>query len=297
MHPEDTRDGAVASEGARDTADAQTNKGGNFLLWPIRAFLRLPIDSTTRTILTAVGLCFVCSIFVSAAAVVLKPHQVENKRLDRERNILEVAGLMEPGADVAAIYRDRIQPRVVDLKTGRFTNAVDPRGYNQRAAARDPALSTDLPEGQDPAGIGRRANYASVYLVEEADGSVDKIILPVHGYGLWSTLYGFLAVAPDGNTIRGLQFYEHAETPGLGGEVDNPKWRALWRGKELFGSDGDIEIEVAKGDHQGDPYKVEALSGATLTSRGVTNLVRFWVSENGFGPFLKNLSEELSSHG
>lgn len=294
MQPEESRDSTKSGSGDGKAP----RRGGSILLAPVRAFLAMPVDSTARTVLTAVGLCFVCSIFVSAAAVVLKPAQVENKRLDRERNILEVAGLMQPGADVETVFDRRIEARVVDLRTGKLTTAVDPRSYNQQAAARDPALSKELPDGQDPAGIGRRANYATIYLVEADDGSgVSKVILPVHGYGLWSTLYGFLAVAPDGDTILGLQFYQHAETPGLGGEVDNPQWRALWRGKELYGPEGDIRIEVAKGDHRGDPYQVDSLSGATLTSRGVTNLVRYWVSEDGFGPFLKNLSEELSSHG
>lgn len=297
MQPEDTRDSPEAQASGQETTATGGKTGGGGLN-PLRAFLALPVDSTARTVLTAVGLCFICSIFVSAAAVVLRPAQEANKRLDKQRNILEVAGLMEPGADIEAVFERRIEPRVVDLRTGRFTNSHDPKTYDQRAAANDPALSTDIPGDRDPAGIGRRANFATVYLVEEpGSDQVDKVILPVHGYGLWSTLYGFLAVAPDGNTILGLQFYDHAETPGLGGEVDNPKWRALWPGKELYGPKGAVRIEVAKGEHKDDPYKVEALSGATLTSRGVTNLVRYWASENGFGPFLKSLSEELASHG
>ena len=78
------------------------------------------------------------------------------------------------------------------------------------------------------------------YLLKKEDGSLDKIILPIHGYGLWSTLYGFIALEKNGNDIFGLQFYQHAETPGLGAEVDNPKWKAQWKGKKLNNDNGEL---------------------------------------------------------
>ena len=130
-----------------------------------------------------------------------------------------------------------------------------------------------------------------VYLIEK-DGKYDKVILPVRGYGLWSTLYGFLALENDFNTVAGLGFYDHGETPGLGGEVDNPKWKAIWPGKEIY-SDGDVAIELVKGNVDSSTpnaeNKVDALSGATLTSRGVSNLLRFWMGELGYKSFLSNL--------
>ena len=126
----------------------------------------------------------------------------------------------------------------------------------------------------------------------EHDGELDKIILPVRGAGLWSTLYGFLALENDLNTVAGLGFYEHGETPGLGGEVDNPKWKALWPGKEVY-DDGQVAIELIKGSVDASTRnaenKVDGLSGATLTSRGVSNLVQFWMGDNGYKLFLKNL--------
>ena len=73
----------------------------------------------------------------------------------------------------------------------------------------------------------------TVYLLRDDAGDIDKVILPIHGYGLWSTLYGFIALEENGNDIFGLQFYEHAKRPGLGAEVDNPRWKTLWNGKRL----------------------------------------------------------------
>ncbi len=254
-------------------------------------------DHPFKIIFMAVALCLVGSVLVSAAAIGLRPMQEANAKLSKQTNILQVAGLYSDGTDVGAVYGDRIEPRVVDLASGEFTDAVDPETYDERIAERDPELSTALTAEEDPAQIKRRVKYATIYLVkDEAENGFETIILPVHGYGLWSTLYGFVALKPDGNEIVGLQFYQHAETPGLGGEVDNPAWRGQWRGKKLYDDDGDVAIEIVKSGASGD-YQVDGLAGATLTSRGVHNLVRYWVGQDGFGPFLKNMTEELSTNG
>ncbi|MEM7170029.1 MAG: Na(+)-translocating NADH-quinone reductase subunit C [Pseudomonadota bacterium] len=269
------------------------------LMAPVKAILAMPNDSPRKIIIVAVVLCLVCSVIVSAAAIGLRPLQEVNKQLEIKRNILQVAGLMRPGASIDELFK-QIEPRVVDLRTGDFSDAVDPATYDQRAAARDPAQSEALPISEDLASIKRQAHYATVYLVKGEDGKATTVILPVHGYGLWSTLYGYLAVKPDGRQIVGLQFYEHAETPGLGGEVDNPSWRGQWPEKLIFDDDGNVKIDVVKGAATSGPdadYEVDGLAGATLTSRGVGNLVRYWAGENGFGPFLMNLQQRLADNG
>ncbi|GAB3314007.1 Na(+)-translocating NADH-quinone reductase subunit C [Haliea atlantica] len=248
-------------------------------------------DGIGKTLLVAFAICIVCSVVVSTAAVVLKPAQEANKTLDRKRNILAAAGMLEPGRSVEEQFA-QVQTRVIDLKTGEFTDERNPENYEPVKAAKDPSQSIDLSQEEDIAGIGRRENYALVYLVEGSGGDLDKVILPVRGYGLWSTLYGFIALESDLNTIAGLGFYEHGETPGLGGEVDNPRWKALWPGKQVY-RDGEVEIELIKGSVEPDnpraEWRVDGLSGATLTSRGVTHLVQFWLGEQGYQPFLNNL--------
>ncbi len=266
---------------------------------PLRAFLALPNEDPRKMVGVAVALCLVCAVLVSAFAVGLRPMQEANKVLEIRRNILQVAGLMRPGVPIDELFK-QVEPRTVDLRTGEFTDAVDPNTFDQRQAARDPALSDALTADQDLAGIKRRSHYAVVYLVKDDAGQVTTVILPVHGYGLWSTLYGYLAVKPDGREIVGLQFYEHAETPGLGGEVDNPNWRGQWPGKLITDENGDLKIHVVKGAAASGPegaYQVDGLAGATLTARGVDNLVRYWVDKDGFGPFLKNLQKELAQDG
>ncbi|WP_116131885.1 Na(+)-translocating NADH-quinone reductase subunit C [Tropicimonas sp. IMCC34043] len=248
----------------------------------------LPVDSVPKTLFVAITLCLFCSMIVAAAAVALRPVQEANKLRDKQLNILQVAGLYEPGINVAEAFK-AFEPRVVDLETGTFTDRFDAASFDDRAAASDPDLSQPLTD--DPAGIGRQGRYQVVYLLNDAQGDLERIILPIHGYGLWSTLWGFIALGPDGNEIYGLQFYDQAETPGLGAEVDNPRWKALWHGKKLRDEDGALQINVSKGAPNAAmaPYHVDALAGATLTSRGVDNLVRFWMGEAGFAPFLENL--------
>jgi len=253
----------------------------------IRRFLDMSPDSAPKTVFVAVALCLVASMIVSATAVALRPLQEVNALKDKQVNILQVAGIYQPGEDVAEAFA-AFEAHVLDLDTGHFTDKFDPSEFDDRAAADDPETSVELED--DPAGIGRQARYVTVYLLRNESGGVDKVILPLHGYGLWSTLYGYIAVENDGNTIYGLQFYDHAETPGLGAEVDNPRWKALWSGKKLADENGDLQITVAKTPPPaGREYYVDALSGATLTSRGVDALVRFWLGERGYGPFLENL--------
>ena len=254
---------------------------------PIRRFLAMSPDAVPKTVAVAVGVCLIASMVVSATAVSLRATQAANKLKDKQVNILQVAGLHAPGIDVTEAFAS-FEPRVLELATGRFTDEFDAATFDDRAAADDPATSIALTE--DPASIGRQSRFVTVYLLRDENGGLDKVILPLHGYGLWSTLYGFIALEENGNDIFGLQFYEHAETPGLGAEVDNPRWKALWRGKRLADESGALRITVAKtAPPAGEDYFIDGLAGATLTTVGVDNLVRFWMGESGYRPFLANL--------
>lgn len=260
----------------------------------LKKYLDMPNDSQQKTIAVALALCLGCSILVSTTAVVLKPRQDANKAADKKENILKIAGLMEEGKTVDELFK-RIEPRVVDMATGKFVDDVDPATYDQRKAAKTAGLSQVLAKEIDVASIKRRADKATVYFVRENE-QIKTIILPVHGYGLWSTMYGFLALEGDAQTVKGFGFYEQAETPGLGGEVDNPLWKAKWPGKKVYSETGQVALEVIKGSvNDATPlvqHKVDGLAGATLTSRGVSNLLKYWLGENGFAPFLKNLKNE-----
>ncbi|WP_375055656.1 Na(+)-translocating NADH-quinone reductase subunit C [Zobellella sp. DQSA1] len=252
-------------------------------------------ETIGRTFAVIGGLCLVCSIVVSVAAVGLKPIQQRNQVLDVQTNIVDVAGLGR--ANVAENYARYIEARLVDLDTGEFSD-LPAEGYNQRNATKDTSASIALSGGEDPAGIRRRANLAPVYLAKDENGELDSIILPVHGQGLWSTMYAFVAVAPDGNTIKGITYYEQGETPGLGGEIENPNWRAQFVGKQLFDEQGQPALRVVKGGApEGSEHGVDGLSGATLTSNGVQYTFEFWMGPKGFGPFLAKIREGELNNG
>ena len=255
-------------------------------------------DSIGNTLLVAIGVSLVCSVLVSAAAIVLRPLQEANQAQFRQRIVLEVAGLYNPDAPVVEQFGD-IETRLVDLATGEYVDDMDPASFDAEAAANDPGLSVNIPRDEDIAKIGRRAMYAPVYIVME-DGAPQQYILPVRGKGLWSTLYGYLSVEPDGITVSGLRFYEHAETPGLGDKIEKEPWLSQWPGKKLYDAQGNPQIEIVRGSVQPGPdaiHQVDGLSGATLTANGVTYLVRYWIGSHGFGPYLAKISSEANDNG
>jgi len=255
-----------------------------------------PPDTPLRAVLVTLVVCAVCSALVATAVVMLRPYQSANRERDRERRIRDlVASVPGIGDLLGAFGGSDIEARVVELETGRYADEIDPGSFDAREAERIPEQSIALPSELDLAGIGRRATHATVYLVSQ--GRVLRmIVLPVHGAGYVSTLYGYLALDADGSTIRGLSFFEHAETPGLGSEIENPRWLALFQGKSARDESGAVRIRVARGrvDPAGPDaaYEVDGISGATRTSQGVANLLRFWLGPSGFGPYLERIARE-----
>ncbi len=238
----------------------------------------------------------VCAVFVSGAAVSLKDRQEINVALDKQRNVLIAAGLAKDGEKLSRQEIEErfapIQQVVIDLETGEELSGIDPMTFDYRKEAMD--LETSRPAPDNPSRVQRLAHNIMVYQLLGGDGAIQTLILPIEGYGLWGTLYGFLALDADLNTIRGITFYEHKETPGLGGEVDNPIWKARWDGRLAFDGEHNPRITVIKGPAgppAEDPFRVDGLSGATITSRGVTNMIHFWLADNGFGPYLQRLRQ------
>ncbi|MFK7864106.1 MAG: Na(+)-translocating NADH-quinone reductase subunit C [Pseudohongiellaceae bacterium] len=255
-------------------------------------------DSIKSTLFVAFFLCVVCSIVVSGTAVVLKPMQDANRILDRNKNILSAAGLFDSAkntdSEVDALF-EQFTTRLVDLQNGTILSeseinnlGIDVQSYDQRLVLNDPDLSEAISPEMDQANVKRRALYQTIYLVENEAG-LETIVLPISGYGLWGILYGYIALEGDANTVKGLAYYELKETPGLGAEVRNPRWMALWPGKKVYADDGEVGLSVVKGAGSGD-YQIDGLSGATLTSRGVDDMIQYWLGEQGFGPVLKTLA-------
>lgn len=238
-----------------------------------------------RTLGFVLVICLVCAALVSIAAVGLKPLQQANKLLDKQTKILEASGLLaDAGKDIVGTYNKRVIAKMIDLKTGTIIEG-DVNTFDERSDSRDSAKSTK--PANDIAGLSRRADRAVVYLVKTEQGQLDTIVLPIVGSGLWDLMYGFVGLAPDLNTVKSVVYSDLKETPGLGAEVLNPKWKALWPGKKMYNEQGNIAIQIVKGGaKKGDVHGVDALSGATLTSNGVQRTLHFWLGDEGYGPFI-----------
>ncbi|MDO4450328.1 MAG: Na(+)-translocating NADH-quinone reductase subunit C [Moraxella sp.] len=251
-------------------------------------------NSNVTTIVTALVLCLVCSIAVSSVAVGLKPKQLANASLDLNKNILVAAGKFDPATDPSSVVAERFadfEVKFINLETGQFatdeevSGLGDPNTYNVAKAARTPSLSTPLSE--DIASIGGKPKFSKAYITKDANGEIELLVLPIHGAGLWGQIYGLLTLDKDFNTIKGVNFYEHKETPGLGSRIVDEPFRSQWHDKKLYNDAGELIMGVTKaGTHK--EGQVDGISGATLTGRGVHNIVQFWLGENGYKPFLDN---------
>lgn len=245
-------------------------------------------DGILSTLKIVIAVSLVCSLLVAMAAVMLQKRQARNAAQEKQLNIVKAAGLYEEGKSVDELYA-AIEAKVIDRETGKFEQVSADQFDSNEAFTKDD-LSTVL--AANGAGLGRVPNDLKVYLLKKGD-KLEKVILPVRGKGLWGMMYGFLAMEADGKTVSGITFYEHKETPGLGGEIVNPKWQALWVGKKPY-EDGKADIQLVKTVSQTPEVaaqQVDMLAGATLTSRGVQDTINFWLGENGYKPFLATLSQ------
>jgi Na+-transporting NADH:ubiquinone oxidoreductase subunit C len=256
------------------------------------------LDSKRYTFAFATIVCVVCALLVAVSAVGLREKQETNALLYRQKNVLLAAGLVSPDQslpdrELLKIFEQSIHVRLVDLATGELVPAakIDPKTYDQRRARNDPEQSRVAPPNK--AGVARLPNYGTVYFVMK-DEKARLVVLPIEGGGMWGTVYGFLALEPDANTVRGLTYYDQKETPGLGGEISNPKWQALWQGRKVYNENWEPSLVVIKGRAGApdkDPWRVDGISGATITSNGVSRVMAFWMSNDAWGPFLRRFRE------
>jgi Na+-transporting NADH:ubiquinone oxidoreductase subunit C len=256
-------------------------------------------DSPRNAFLVVMITAIVCSSLVSAAVVVLRPIQLNNQLLDRSRNIMKLTGLL-PGDRVVEdqemldLYRT-LDVRIINIDEADFDSDMDPVTFDSRRAVGDPDLSVAIPADQDLANLGRRTRHAPVYMVWNED-KLNRVILPVRGNGMWSTLYGYIALQPDMNTISGMTFYEQNETPGLGDQITHEHWLAQWQGRQIYDIDGKTRFRVNEGvvapDSATARFEVDALTGATVTGDAVTSLVHYWFGPHGYKGFLLAMQEQ-----
>lgn len=253
-------------------------------------------DSPVKAFLVVLLTAIVCSSLVSASVVLLRPIQLNNQMLDRSRNIMKLTGLVEPGVtpndeEMLELYRG-MDVRVVDIDRAVFTDEVDPLSFDQRRAVNNPELGTNIPVELDSASLGRRSRFVTVYMVLQ-NGELERLILPIRGTGMWSMMYGYIALESDLNTIAAATFYEQNETPGLGDQIMRADWQAQWSGRQIYDETGDLRFAVNFGKVEPGSsiwlYEVDALTGATVTADAVTGMMRYWFGPHGYRNFLDEL--------
>ena len=257
-------------------------------------------ESPWKALLVVTATALMCSILVTVAAVTLQPIQQSYENLDRIRVILGVSGIVDAADELtefqlAAAFQD-LQAQLVDLDRGVFDTSLNPLTFDASQSSTDPQLSVEIPASQNVAQLGRRSRFASVYLLQD-DRGLQKIILPVYGQGMWSTLYGFVVLENDLNTIAAMTIYEQGETPGIGDVITRPDWHATWKGHKLFDEQNNLRFSIVRGPANPDSpdaiYEVDGFAGATLTSNGVANMIRYWFGPHGYARFLANLAEGI----
>lgn len=255
---------------------------------PVARFLARRNEDPVKIVGIAFLVAISCAIVVSTASIVLEPYQEAHLRAEREARMAAMLQRLPGLEDVLAeTGADSMVTRLVDLASGQFVSGIDPETYDAAAAAADPESGVPIPAEQDIAGLRRRAPYAPVYLLESGR-EVRLVVLPVRGTGYQSTIEALLALEADLNTVAALTITQQGDTPGLGARIEDPEWQALWPGRQIADESGTILISVVRGEASG-PYEVDGISGASRTGAGVTNMLRYWLGDHGYGRFLDTL--------
>jgi len=253
-------------------------------------------ESAARTIGVAVAVALGCSLIVSASVTWLRPIQLAKQLADRDLSVLVAAGIVP---DASALERAEIidhllalERRLVDLDSGSYVNADANMvaAYDYRAAIDDPMRSRAIEPSLDLASIGRRPLLMPVYLRYD-DATIERVVLPMYGRGMWSTIHLFLVLDASLTRIVKLYIVEHGETPGIGDRIESADWLARWPGKRAYGDDGSVILRIGGSPNDPNESRVDGITGATVTVSALDDLVRYWLGEDGFGPFLRGLRQ------
>ncbi len=246
-------------------------------------------DSILKTFLVVFLLCVVCSVLVCMAALVRIDREAYNQLLETRSTVLAAGGYedqLAAGASADELFAN-FEMKVINLDTGEIATEINPEEFNPKAVMDNPDMVVAIPAAFDIANIKQRPKFVRVFI----DKNNGQVVLPISGPGMWGVMNAYIGVEKDGSTVNGLKFYQHSETPGLGAEIEKPKFLNQWVGKKLYGNSGNLAIKVVKNGRY-DPKAADAqntidgLAGATVTGDKVQAMVQYWFSDHGYGKFL-----------
>ena len=203
-----------------------------------------------------------CGGLLAFAAEGLKEKQQFNIDMEQKKNILATVITVEEGIDINDLYSKRVKAFVVDFQ-GEVKAGMQPKDVN---------LAAEYKKSPD-----QRLLPVYEFKNETDSSKTDYVVLPVYGYGLWNSIWGFVALKADFNTIQGVKFAHAGETPGLGARIEtDEEVQERYKGKTIFDKDKLVSVTMMKGegnDYSKNPHRVDGMSGATLTAKGVNNML------------------------
>jgi len=223
-------------------------------------------QSNTYIVLYAVAITVVCGGLLAFAAVSLKDKQDANIALEQKKNILSSVITLKEGDNIDQLYSSQVKGFVLDY-SGNVKEGMKPEQVELAKEYKKAPTERLLP-------VYEFRNQADPSKVEYA-------VMPVYGYGLWNNIWGFVAVKSDFSTIQGVKFQHAGETPGLGARIDSDEIQERYKGKTIFDNATLTSVAMQKGegqDYGDEPHKVDGMSGATLTGKGVNNMLKDYLS-------------------
>ncbi len=221
-------------------------------------------QSNTYIILYSAAITVVCGGLLAFAAVSLKDKQDANIAMEQKENILSSVLILKEEDNIDSIYLKKVRGFVIDFD-GNIKDGLKPEQVKVAVEYKKAPKERLLP----------------VYEFRNDSNKVEYAVMPVYGYGLWNNIWGFVAVKSDFNTVQGVKFQHAGETPGLGARIESEEVQERFKGKSIFenGSLASIMIQKGEGkDYSSNPHKVDGMSGATLTSKGVNNMLKDYLA-------------------
>lgn len=224
-------------------------------------------QSNSYIVIYSAILTIVCGGLLALAAEGLKEKQQYNIDMEQKKNILSTVITLDEGADVNALYSKRVKAFVVDFE-GNVKDGIEPKDVNLAVEYKKAPADRLLPVYE--------------FKGESDPNKTEYVVLPVFGYGLWNNIWGFVALKADFNTIQGVKFQHAGETPGLGARIESDQdVQDRYKDKTIYDEGKLVSVSMMKGeglDYSDDPHRVDGMSGATLTAKGVNNMLKDYLA-------------------
>lgn len=221
-------------------------------------------ESNSYIFMYSTILVVVAAAVLAVAAVGLKPFQKKNQEIEKMQQLLTAVGIENDVKNAEDLYKKYFVQELAVNKKGEVVSTYENQTLTGEVRPFNIELSKQLAKGDEA--------MLPIFICNQEGKTV--YVVPVHGKGLYDAIWGNVAIADDLNTIVGVLFDHKGETPGLGAEITNPAFPAQFKGKKIFEND-EVKLAVVKSSKKtNDTFEADAVTGATNTSNGVSNMLK-----------------------